>query len=245
MTDDNVTIRTDDGPMDTFVALPDGAERGPALVLFQEAFGVNAHIRDVARRLAREGFVVLAPELFHRAGRGVELAYGDMSKVLPYMGALDNGMIERDLRATLEHARAHPRVDPARVGSIGFCMGGFAAFLAACRSDVAATVAFYGGGLVRGRPNLGLKPLVDEIPKIQAPILLVFGGADQSIPPGDVEALRSSLERNGKKFEVVVYPAAGHAFFCNERPSYSPDAAAAAWPKTIAFLRAHLGAPGS
>jgi carboxymethylenebutenolidase len=240
MTEDNVTIETDEGPMDAFVAVPDGSARGPALVVLQEAYGVNAHIREVCRRLAREGVVALAPELFHRAGRGVEIAYTDHAKIMPFLGGLDNDDLERDERAALAHLRRHPRVDPARVGAIGWCMGGFAAFLAACRTDVAATVAFYGGGIVRPRPTIGLTPLIDEAGAIKAPILLVFGEADQGIPPADIEAIRAALTAAGADFEIVVYPGAGHGFFCDERPVYHAEAAAAAWTKTVAWLRAHL-----
>lgn len=235
-----VTIATPEGPMDAFVALPKGDGPFPGVVIAQEAFGVNDHIRDVCGRFAAAGYVALAPELFHRQGRGIEIAYGDMPNAMAGLGGLTNDGLEHDLAAALATLRGLPGVAPDRVGLVGFCVGGLAAFIGACRLDPAATVSFYGGGIVRERPQLRFKPVIGETATIRAPVLCLFGAEDKGIPPADVEAIREALDRLPVAHEVVVYPDAGHAFFCDMRPAYHAASAADAWRRTLTWLGAHL-----
>lgn len=241
MTEDHVLLSTPDGPMEGFLALPDKAEKAPAVVVAQEAFGVNAHIEDVCRRFAHAGYGALAPELFHRAGRGVVIEYGDLAKVRPLLAKLSNDEVATDTRAALGYLRAHPAVDSARVGIVGFCLGGFAAFLTACRTNVAAAVCFYGGGIAHARSGVGLSPLLEEAAHIRTPILCLFGAEDQSISAEDVNAIRSRLDALETPREIVVYPDAGHAFFCNQRASYHAASATDAWQKTLDFFERNLG----
>jgi carboxymethylenebutenolidase len=236
-----ITIDTPDGPMNAFLARPDGAGPNPALLVAQEAFGVNSHIKNVCRRLAEKGYVALAPELFHRDGPGIELPYDDFPRVMPYLARLTNAGLLVDLGAALKQLRSHAAVDASRVGVIGFCMGGFAALLAGRRLNVRTVVAFYGGGVVRERPGFGLTPFVDELSKMKAPVLAIFGGNDQSITPGDVASISQALEASGATHEVVVYPEGGHGFACDERASYDATSAAAAWKKTSEWLERTLG----
>lgn len=240
MTEDHVLLSTPDGPMEAFLALPNTAEKVPAVVVAQEAFGVNSHIEEVCRRFAGAGYGALAPELYHRTGRGVVAEYGDFAKVRPLLSKVTNDGLATDTRAALGYLRAHPSVDSARVGIVGFCLGGFTAFLAACRTNVAAVVCFYGGGIAQARPGIGLTPLLDEAAHIRAPILCLFGDQDQSISADDVDAIRSRLQTLETPHEVLVYPGAGHAFFCDQRPSYHAEAAAQAWQKTLDFFGLHL-----
>lgn len=226
--------------MDAFVARPAGPVLG-GLVVAQEAWGVNNHIRGVCGRFAREGYVAIAPELFHRSGQGLAPPYGDFSLVQPYMAALTNAGIEEDVRAALAHLRDTEGVPPNRCGIVGFCMGGFVAFLAACRADPAAAVSFYGGGIVHPRPGIGFAPLLPEAGGITAPILLFFGEEDGGIPADQREAIRARLAELGKDFEIVSYPNAGHAFFCDERPGYRPVPAADSWKRTLDFFSRALG----
>ncbi len=244
-TEARVTISTADGPMDAWLVAP--ASPGPhaALVVVQEAFGVNAHIRDVCRRFAAAGYVALAPEIFHRAGTGIEIPYADMPPAMVQLALLTNAGLEQDLAAALAHLRESRDVDAARVGVVGFCVGGFAAFLAASRLDPAATVSLYGGGIVRPRPGLALTPLLDEADGIRAPLLCLFGSEDGGIPPADVEAIRARIDGLAEPHEVVVYEGAKHAFFCDMRPAYHPTAAQAAWERTLAWFGRHLGAGGA
>ena len=237
---EKVTIATVDGPMDAYVARPAAPGRGPALVVAQEAFGVNEHIRDVCRRFARAGYVAIAPEIFHRAGRGLEIPYGNMEPAMAQLALLTNDGIETDLAAALDYARGDSEVDAWRVGLVGFCIGGFVAFLGACRLDPAATVSFYGGGIVRARQGMLIEPLLDEADAIDAPLLCLFGSEDGGIPAADVDAIRARLETRGIGGEVVVYEGAKHAFFCDMRPNFHPAAAARAWEKTLAWCERYV-----
>lgn len=230
-----VTLSTADGPMDSYLTVPHGGAKSPAMVVVQEAFGVNTHIRDICRRLAQAGYAAIAPELFHRSGRGIVVDYSDFTKARPYMSCMTNNTISADIQAALTHLRGLPSVRPERIGIIGFCVGGYSAFLAACRTDVATAVCFYGGGIVKGREGFGPPPIT-EAERIAAPILFFFGSEDPSIPPEDVEAIRSRLASLRKIHEVIVYPGAGHGFHCNERGEYRPIAAADAWGRTLVWL---------
>jgi carboxymethylenebutenolidase len=235
-----VTIETAEGAMDAYLAQPEGRGPFPGVVVAQEAFGVNDHIRDVCGRFAAAGYAALAPELFHRQGRGIEIAYGDMPPAMAALGGLTNDGLEHDLAAALARLRGLPGIAPGRVGLVGFCVGGLAAFIGACRLDPAATVSFYGGGIVRERPQLRFEPVIGEAARIGAPILCLFGAEDKGIPPADVEAIRRALGALPVAHEVVVYPGAGHAFFCDQRPAYHAPSAADAWRRTVAWLGAHL-----
>lgn len=235
-----ITIDTADGPMHAYRTAPDGHDRRPALLVIQEAFGVNHHIKNVCHRISERGYVALAPELFHRTGHGVELGYTDMSLVMPHFSKLTNAGIGMDLAAGLAALAKDSHVDAKRIGVIGFCVGGFATFLAAERTDAAAFVAFYGGGILRTRPNIALEPLIDEAHRIRKPILMLFGGQDQSIPPDDVKAIGDRLASLGKTHQIVTMPDGGHGFACDERAAYHQPSADEAWTITFDWLERHL-----
>jgi carboxymethylenebutenolidase len=240
MEETTLTLQTADGPMRAFRTAPDGSSRGPAMLVIQEAFGVNNHIRNVCRRVTGHGYVALAPELFHRTGDGVDLGYTDMSQVMPHFSKLTNAGILMDLQAGIAALKSDPRVEPARVGVIGFCVGGFAAFLAAERVDAAAFVVYYGGGILRARPNIALEPIIDDAERITRPILLVFGGKDQSIPPEDVKTIDDRLTALGKVHQVVTMPDGGHGFACDDRAAYHQPSSDEAWRITHDWLSRNL-----
>jgi len=219
------------GGMPAYVARPDGSGAVPAVLVIQEAFGLNAHIKDVAGRVAAEGYVALAPDLFYRGGKGRTARYDDLPKALELMGALRDDEIVADVGSAIAHLEAQPQVRKGRIGVTGFCMGGRVSYLAACAlpGKIAAAVPYYGGGIP-----------VDRTSTLQAPVLAFFGEDDPFIPPDQVERLRAEAKKLGKNVEIVVYPKAPHGFFCNERDSYRPEAAADAWTKTKAFLKKHL-----
>jgi carboxymethylenebutenolidase len=235
-----VTLETADGPMHAYRAAPDGEDRRPALLVIQEAFGVNPHIRHVCDRLAAHGYVALAPELFHRTGHGVELGYTDMSLVMPHFTKLTNAGIAMDIDAGLSALRSDPQVAPERIGVIGFCVGGFATFLAAEHTDAKAFVSFYGGGIVHERPNIALTPLLGDADRITRPILLLFGGQDRSIPPEDISAIGETLTAVGAAHTIVTLPDGGHGFACDERASYHQPSSDEAWRVTYDWLSKHL-----
>jgi carboxymethylenebutenolidase len=233
-------VSTPDGPMILHWARPGVASPAralPGILVFQEAFGVNAHVLRVCERLAAEGYVAVAPELFHREGAGAVFGYDDWASVRPIMGRLKTEMMLADIRAAHGALEADPAVDREKVFSIGFCMGGYASVLAAMNLPLAAAVSFYGGGLVRARPGIGFSPLLGELSKLQCPTLQVFGETDQSIPAGDIAQIRAKLEEVKKPYEIEVYPGAGHGFLCEDRSAYNAVAAEAAWKRTMGWLK--------
>ena len=230
---------TPDGPMRLYQADAGGNTRG-AVIVIQEAFGVNDHIMEVADRLAAEGWLAFAPALFHRAGPDPVAPYDDFSKVMPLFQGLDDDGVLRDLDATLDVVHQQGIDNPA-IGMVGFCWGGRVTFLAAVRRSLGAAVGFYGGGIVTGRfPQF--PPLVDEAGALRTPWLGLFGDEDQSIPVEDVERLRDALTTSAKvDFDVIRYPRAGHGFHCDARPdSYVEGAASDGWARALAWFDAHL-----
>jgi carboxymethylenebutenolidase len=235
-----VTIQTADGPMRAYRTAPEGGTRLPALLVLQEAFGVNHHIRNVCQRVSEHGYVALAPELFHRTGEGLDLGYTDMAAIMPHFSKLTNAGLLTDIRAALHTLASDPAVDSSRIGVVGFCVGGFATFLAAEHTDAATFVAFYGGGILRARPNVALEPIIDDTEKIRRPILMLFGGTDQSIPPEDVQAIDDRLTAAGTPHKVVTLPEGGHGFACDERAAYHKESSDTAWQITYDWLGANL-----
>jgi carboxymethylenebutenolidase len=228
-----------DGAMRLYEARPDdtAAARG-AVIVIQEAFGLNGHIEDVTRRFADAGFHAVAPDLFHRSGGGTA-PYDDFSKVMPLFEGLDgDDALLRDIDAALDRLHAAGWAD-GQIGIVGFCFGGRVAMLAALRRPLGAGVAFYGGGIVTGRfPQF--PPLIDEVPGLTVPWLGLFGDQDHAIPVDDVERLRQGLNEAETDTDVVRYPDAGHGFHCDVRPDYVEHDAHDAWDRTIAWFSEHL-----
>ncbi|MEZ5142093.1 MAG: dienelactone hydrolase family protein [Acidimicrobiales bacterium] len=235
----DVTLPTPAGPMRLYEAVPDTGSPAGAVVVVQEAFGVNAHIEDVTGRFARAGFHAVAPDLFHRSGGGTA-PYDDFGAVLPLFEGLsgDDDLLV-DVDAAVDHLRA-AGWSTARIGVVGFCFGGRVSFLVALRRRLGAAVGFYGGGIVTGRfPQF--PPLIEEAGGLQTPWLGLFGDLDESIPVADVERLAATLvDRAAVPAEVVRYPDAGHGFHCDQRPSYVEADALDAWDRTVAWFARFL-----
>jgi carboxymethylenebutenolidase len=199
---------------------------GPGVIVIQEWWGLVPHIEHVADRFADQGYVALAPDLFHgRTARSSDEA-GKLMMSLEIEGAA------RDLAAAIDYLAALPDTTGRSVGTIGFCMGGALSLFAACGNpEVAACVVFYGG-----RPNI--KP---DLASLRAPVLGVFAGHDDFVTPQAVAALDRGLTAAGKVHEFHTYPDAHHAFFNDDRPEvYDPAAAKDAWEKTLAFFGREL-----
>jgi carboxymethylenebutenolidase len=226
-----IDVAVSDGTnMRVYVATP-ATEPRAAIIVFQEIFGVNSHIRDVAERFAKQGYLAVSPELFHRTGEKFESGYtepeiqqgiGHMMKVTP------QGM-EADIRATFAFAKE----SGLPVAATGFCLGGRTAFLAASLVPLACGISFYGGGIAPGPFGPGL---LDRIPNLQAPVLFLWGGKDTHIPAEAEDQIIQAMRASGKPFATVEFSEAEHGFFCDQRPSYSPSAAAVAWPMALAYL---------
>jgi carboxymethylenebutenolidase len=231
-----VELKVSDGTtMQAWTARPVDGGSLPGLLVFQEAFGVNAHIRDLTQRFAREGFIAIAPELFHRTGAGFEAAYDAFPTTLPHINALKDDQMQADQRAAFDWLTAQG-VTQGRTGAVGYCIGGRAAFLAGLTLPIGCATSYYGGGIAPRGSNPGLLTRVQEL---RCPVLLFWSGKDKSIPQEQVHAVRDALSDAGKNFINVEFSEAEHGFFCDARASYNPTAAAEAWPLTLAFLRLH------
>jgi carboxymethylenebutenolidase len=235
-----VTTKVSDGSsMRLYVARPVGAAAGRGLLVMQEAFGVNAHIRDVTERFAREGFLAVAPELYHRTGAGFEGKYDDFPSAMTHLKELRDANLEADFRATYDWLRANGVAAGSPIAAVGFCMGGRAAFLAGITLPIECAVSFYGGGIAPNPMNPGLLGRVNDL---KAPVLLFWGGRDQHITPEQRSAVVDALKAARKSYVNVEFSDADHGFFCDARPSYNPVAAAQAWPLTLAFLNTYTAA---
>ncbi|HVC70511.1 MAG TPA: dienelactone hydrolase family protein [Acidimicrobiales bacterium] len=233
-----VTVTTTDGAMALYDAEPPGSPQG-AVVVLQEAFGVNDHIEEVTRRFAGEGYRAVAPHLFHRSGDPV-LDYGNFEKIMPHMQALTEAGLLADLDASLGYLADAGFAAP-RVGVVGFCMGGTVVFLAAVRRALGAAVTFYGGGVAEGR--FGMPSLVELAPTLKTPWLGLFGDRDQGIPVDQVEALRRVTATAPVSTEIVRYPEAGHGFHCDARTdSYHQASAEDGWGRTLDWFERYLAA---
>jgi carboxymethylenebutenolidase len=234
-----VSASTPDGPMDVYEATPDGAATR-AVVVIQEAFGVNRHIEAVVRRFADAGYHAVAPALFHRAGGGFIDDYDniDFNEVMALFEGVTDDTVLVDVDAALELVRAAGFTDD-RIGTVGFCFGGRATFLVAARRALGAAVGFYGGGIA-SKGALPFAALIDEVPSLRTPWLGLFGDQDAGIPVEDVERLRDALRAAPVPTEVVRYPDAGHGFHCDVRADYHEASARDAWNRTLTWLEVHL-----
>jgi len=219
-----VTFNGNGGTTDGYLAKP--AKPGPGVIVIQEWWGLVPHIEDIANRFAAEGFVALAPDLFH----GKTTKSPDEAGKLMMTLRIDEAA--RDLAAAIQYLKSGAGAVGQKVGTVGFCMGGALSLYAACQSaDVGACVVFYGG-----HPNA--KP---NIAGLQAPVLGIFAAKDGFVSPQVVADLDRQLTAAGKRHEFHTYPDTQHAFFNDARPEvYDAAAAADAWKKTVAFFRREL-----
>ncbi|MGA9542975.1 MAG: dienelactone hydrolase family protein [Candidatus Sulfotelmatobacter sp.] len=228
---EKVELAVSDGTrMAAYVARPEQGGRHPGLLLSQEAFGVNHHIRSVSDRFAAEGYVVIAPELFHRtAPAGFEGSYTDFPSLKAHYEAVTTETAELDIQAAYEWLTSNSEVKANEISSVGFCMGGRVSFLANSVVPLRSAVSFYGGGIAPG--------LLDRGAKLQAPSLLIWGGLDKRLTPEYRKAVTDALSAQQKVYVNVEFSRADHGFFCDERAAYEPHSARQAWALTLEFLR--------
>jgi carboxymethylenebutenolidase len=231
-----VTLSVSDGTsMRAYVAHPEGKPRA-GLLVFQEAFGVNAHIRDVTERFAREGYLSISPELFHRTAPGFEGTYTNFPEVMPHLQGLTDAGLAADIQASYQWLKNGEAKD-LLVGATGYCMGGRTSILAALTVPLQCAVSYYGGGIAPG----GIFPsLADRLKDLKAPTLFFWGGLDAHIGPDAIHAVTSTLSAAKKDYVNVVFSTADHGFFCDARASYNAVAAKQAWSLTLEFLKLHL-----
>jgi carboxymethylenebutenolidase len=222
---ETLTLTAEDGhKFSAYKATPSGVPRG-GIVVVQEIFGVNQHIRKVADSFAADGYVAIAPALFDRVERNFETGYGpqDIERGRATRGKLSTDQALMDVKATVKELAKGGQ----KVGVVGYCFGGTIAWLSSTRVDgVSAAVGYYGGGV----PDAA-----EEKPK--SPVMLHFGETDASIPMDAVEKVKKAQP----SVPIYVYAGAGHGFVCDERGSYQADAAKQARERTIDFFRKHIG----
>lgn len=219
----DISLTASDGfKLGGYRADPKGAPKG-AIVVIQEIFGVNHHIRSVCDRLAAEGYVAIAPSIFDRSQPNFQCGYtpDEIANARKFIANPDWPAMLRDTQAAIDAVK---NVGP--VGIVGFCLGGSIAYAAATKlSGLSAAVGYYGGAVVR---------FADDKPKV--PTQLHFGEKDAGIPLADVETIKSKRP----EVEVFIYPGAQHGFHCDERASYDKTSADVAWPRSLAFFAKHM-----
>ncbi len=227
------TIEVIDGStMRAYVARPPASGKFPALLIFQEAYGVNAHIRSVADRFAAEGYIALAPELFHRTAPGFEGDYQNFNSVRPLLEALTDAGLEADIYASFDWLSHDASVDTHRIGSVGFCMGGRASFLANAIVPLKGAISFYGGNIAQSLTHLA--------PQLHGPALLLWGGQDKRILPEHIRTVVDALRAAKKPYTNIEFSEAEHGFFCDARSSYHKESAEQAWIVALNFLKTHV-----
>jgi len=227
-----VDIKTQTGSGFTgYLALPD-AKRAPGIILIQEIFGVNSHIRQVADLYAEAGYVVLAPDVFWRVERHVELSYTpeDIQKGLELFGKCDGEQVVTDLKDAVNHLRTIPPVVDGKVGAVGYCLGGYFSYRLATSDVVDAAVCYYGGMIAEA---------LDLASNLHCPIVMHYGETDSHIPLSSVDKIRQALHNKGH-VEIFVYKGTGHGFNCDQRASYDRYSSMLAYGRSAVLLNRSL-----
>ncbi|KOY00920.1 dienelactone hydrolase family protein [Pseudomonas nunensis] len=225
-----IEIDSPEGKFGAYLAIPH-TQKGPGIVLIQEIFGVNEHIRSVVEQYAADGYLVIAPDLFWRSGPRIELGYDEAGwkKAVELMNATDVTKAQADIKLAIDALKAHPGLDGG-IASIGYCFGGMLSYNTAANGFVDVAIAYYGGGI---------QNQLDRADEIEVPLLMHFGEADSHIPLEAVEKIAERFDNNDN-VEIVVYPEAEHGFNCSHRDSYNQRASVEAHGNTLIFLGMEL-----
>lgn len=232
-----VTIPTADVDVPAYRAMPAAGGPFPIVLVVQEIFGVHEYIKDVCRRLAKQGYMAIAPQMYARQGDVLSLS--SIDEIRKIVAKVPDAQVMNDLDSAVAFAKGTGKGDAERLAITGFCWGGRVTWLyAAHNPQLKAGVAWY--GRLVGEPN-SLTPAhpVDVAAKLKAPVLGLYGGEDQGIPLDTVETMRAACKAAGKTCEIVVYPDAPHAFHADYRPSYRPEPAADGWGRLLSWLKQH------
>ncbi len=225
-------------PMPAYAAMPAGKGPFPTMLVVQEIFGVHEHIRDVCRRLAKLGYLAVAPELYFRQG-DPSVVPDIPTLISTLVSKVPDAQVLGDLDATAAWAAAN-NGDPARLGITGFCWGGRIVWLYAAHNPrLKAGVAWYGKLAGEASATTPKHP-IDIAAELKAPVLGLYGGADQGIPLDTVERMKAAVKLARVPVEIVVYPDTPHAFHADYRPSYRAEAAKDGWKRLVAWLKANL-----
>jgi carboxymethylenebutenolidase len=216
-----------------YYAVPAGPGPFPAVLVYQEAYGVNDYVQSEVRRLAANGYAAIAPDLFH----GRTFAYDDFGPVKEILESLRDEAMMEDVRAAVAFLDAQTQVNHQGYGAVGFCMGGRLALLTAIElgPDILAAASFYGGNVAPEQQRFFV-PLLDRLAAVRAELLLIYGADDESIAPREHARIVERLSSEKKSYTLSVFPGAGHAFASRDRASYRPEQAEKAWSETFALF---------
>ena len=220
--------------IDAYLAKPEALGTYPAVVVIQEIFGVNEHIRDITDRLAGEGYIAIAPAIYQRQAPGFEVGYGedDVKLGRQYKVATQADELIGDIQATINYLYSLPEVKQEGVRTIGFCFGGHVVYLAATLKDVAATASFYGAQIATWCPGRE-EPTISLTKDIAGTLYAFFGTEDPLIPNEQTEQIERELQQHNIPHQVFRYQSATHGFMCDRRASYNQVAAKDAWIKVL------------
>jgi len=227
--------------IDAYLAEPLGDGEFPGILVIQEIFGVNAHIREVTARFAQAGYVAIAPAIYQRIAPGFEAGYtpADIQVGRQYKEQTKADELLGDMAAAIAYLKTHPHVKSTGFGCIGFCFGGLVAYLTATLPDIKATASFYGAGIPTWCPGGG-EPAIAYTPKITGTLYGFFGLEDPSIPPEHIDQIEEALKQYHIPHQILRYPGAQHGFFCDHRASYDPEAASNAWKQVLTLFQTTL-----
>jgi len=238
---EQVWVRSEDIEIEAYRALPQGDGPFPGVIVIQEIFGVNDHIRDVTQRLAREGYAAIAPAIYQRQASGFEAGYtpAEIAIGREYKVQTKASELLSDIQGAANHLKSLPQVRTGGLGCIGFCFGGHVAYLAATLQDIQATASFYGAGIATLTPGGG-EPTVTRTGEITGTLYGFFGMEDASIPAEQVDYIEAELHKHGFPHQIFRYAGADHGFFCDRRGSYNAEAATDAWQQVLTLFRDRL-----
>ncbi|PSR13166.1 carboxymethylenebutenolidase [filamentous cyanobacterium CCP3] len=238
---ETITIPSGDTEILAYLAEPSRPGQFGAVVVIQEVFGVNSHIREVAERMAGAGYVAIAPHIYHRQAPGFEVGYSEEDLALgrQYKQSTQAEELLADVRGAIAYLYSKANVIAEGVGCMGFCFGGHVTYLAATLPEVKATASFYGAGIATMTPGGG-EPTLSRTPEITGTLYGFFGDQDPLIPTQEVDQIESTLSEHGVPHNIIRYPEAGHGFFCDQRASYNPEAARDAWGRVLELFKAKL-----
>ncbi len=238
---EQIKLNNGDLTIDAYLAYPIEEGPFPGIIVIQEIFGVNEHIRDVTDRIARSGYVAIAPAIYQRIAPGFEAGYTqeDLKIGREYKNQTKADELESDIQATINYLYSLSKVKKDGVGTIGFCFGGHVVYLVSINPYVKATASFYGAGIANSIPGGG-EPTITRTPQIKGTLYGFFGMEDPLIPNQDVDRIETALKKHEIPHQIFRYEDATHGFFCDRRDSYNKAAAEDAWQHVLELYQKTL-----
>ncbi|MDB9312428.1 dienelactone hydrolase family protein [Spirulina sp. CS-785/01] len=236
-----VQVRNGDLQIEAYLAQPRSNDTHPAVIVIQEIFGVNDHIKEVTERIAQQGYTAIAPAIYQRTAPGFQVGYDEEGFKLgrEHKNQTTADQLLSDIQSTINYLKTLPNVKKDGFGTIGFCFGGHVVYLAATLPEIKATASFYGAGIATLTPGGG-EPTLTRTKDINGTIYCFFGKEDSLIPLEQTDQIEAELQKQNISHQIFRYDGAGHGFFCDHREAYRQDAAQDAWEKVLQLFSSHL-----